>query len=413
MTEASKAAPATQEQPYPPPTLVPYPHQGYNGSPYPPPGAPGSFMPPFFAYPPPPDGTHPEGAPNGVPQAPYMISLPPGVVYAYPPHPQPPSYAPPAASSSTPSAASRPKRKQVKMACTNCAGACKRCDESRPCERCIKYGISDTCQDGQRKERKKGVKRGPYKRKPKGEGDAAYNGSQPPAAPAAAAAIHAVAQYPPPEGYYPIYYPPPGFIPTHPHEGQPGPDGSPPHPNGQPVLPYYLHPGAYPPFPPYPPMYHPPPGAQPAPSQPPPAQPSQTAGPNDPPQPQTVNPSDTAQKSDDSAPVSQGSTGVESSGSGKKRARTSKNGDASRKKARTSLTNVDPALRTEKEKEDEAAAQAAADVVLAAAAASAANAIAAAGLATANTSPMAIDSPGGHAAGTDGSSADGEHDKSD
>ena len=51
--------------------------------------------------------------------------------------------------------------------CTNCAVACKRCDEARPCERCIKYGLANQCQDGVRKERKKGVKRGPYKRKAK------------------------------------------------------------------------------------------------------------------------------------------------------------------------------------------------------------------------------------------------------
>ncbi len=49
--------------------------------------------------------------------------------------------------------------------CTNCASACKRCDEARPCERCVKYGLAETCIDGVRKERKKGIKRGPYKRK--------------------------------------------------------------------------------------------------------------------------------------------------------------------------------------------------------------------------------------------------------
>lgn len=59
--------------------------------------------------------------------------------------------------------------------CTNCAGACKRCDDSRPCERCVKYGIADTCVDGTRKERKKGIKRGPYKRKSKfGSNEAAF-----------------------------------------------------------------------------------------------------------------------------------------------------------------------------------------------------------------------------------------------
>ena len=53
--------------------------------------------------------------------------------------------------------------------CTNCASACKRCDVSRPCERCIKYGLSDTCRDGQRKERKKGFKRGPYNKRKRQE----------------------------------------------------------------------------------------------------------------------------------------------------------------------------------------------------------------------------------------------------
>ena len=53
------------------------------------------------------------------------------------------------------------------MACTNCAAACKRCDEDRPCARCQRYGISESCQDGQRKQRKKGVKRGSYKRRNK------------------------------------------------------------------------------------------------------------------------------------------------------------------------------------------------------------------------------------------------------
>ncbi|GAA5795605.1 hypothetical protein HPULCUR_000966 [Helicostylum pulchrum] len=42
--------------------------------------------------------------------------------------------------------------------------ACKKCDEGRPCQRCVKYNLTETCQDSVRKERKKGIKRGPYKR---------------------------------------------------------------------------------------------------------------------------------------------------------------------------------------------------------------------------------------------------------
>ncbi|EPQ29129.1 uncharacterized protein PFL1_03417 [Pseudozyma flocculosa PF-1] len=74
----------------------------------------------------------------------------------------------------------RPKRKQVKNACVNCQKACKKCDEGRPCGRCVKYGLTDTCQDSSRKERRRGVKRGPYKRR-------ATTGSQP--APTAATSM--------------------------------------------------------------------------------------------------------------------------------------------------------------------------------------------------------------------------------
>ncbi|KAI9021647.1 hypothetical protein CLU79DRAFT_719338 [Phycomyces nitens] len=52
-------------------------------------------------------------------------------------------------------AAQGAKRKQVKNACTNCQKACKKCDDSRPCPRCVKYGVADTCINSVRKERKK------------------------------------------------------------------------------------------------------------------------------------------------------------------------------------------------------------------------------------------------------------------
>ena len=64
-----------------------------------------------------------------------------------------------------PNGSTRPKRRQVKNACTNCQKACKKCDDARPCLRCVKYGIGDGCVNSQRKERKKGVKRGPYKKR--------------------------------------------------------------------------------------------------------------------------------------------------------------------------------------------------------------------------------------------------------
>ncbi|KAI9280222.1 hypothetical protein BC943DRAFT_331022 [Umbelopsis sp. AD052] len=76
------------------------------------------------------------------------------------------SQLPPQASSQPElNASGKPKRKQVKNACVNCQKACKKCDDGRPCQRCVKYGLTETCIDSVRKERKKGVKRGPYKRR--------------------------------------------------------------------------------------------------------------------------------------------------------------------------------------------------------------------------------------------------------
>lgn len=337
MVEQAKTTPPTQEHPYPP--VAPYAHQPYNGAGYPPPGPPG-YPPPFFPYPPPPDGSHGETGHNGAPPAPYvMFGPPPGMMYAYPPPQQGQPY-PPQPTSSAPSVTSRAKRKQVKMACTNCAAACKRCDENRPCDRCQKYSISDTCVDGQRKERKKGVKRGPYKRKNKGDSDGSSPypgewpaGSHPPTAATTAAALHAVTSYAhPPEGYYPVFYPPGGaFMPQPPHDGQPNPDGSPPHAAQPPMMPYYLHPAAYPPFHPYPPMYPPPPpGAQQHPIHQQPAPPPEQQQP-----PQTINPTEAGKKPDDLP-----NNGVTSGGEGaptqtRKRPRASKTGEPRAKKSKT------------------------------------------------------------------------------
>ena len=70
-----------------------------------------------------------------------------------------------ASSAMLPLPAARVKRRQVKNACTNCQKACKKCDDARPCLRCVKYGMQEACVSSQRKERKKGVKRGPYKKR--------------------------------------------------------------------------------------------------------------------------------------------------------------------------------------------------------------------------------------------------------
>ncbi|KAI7899253.1 uncharacterized protein BX663DRAFT_489367 [Cokeromyces recurvatus] len=98
---------------------------------------------------------------NGAP----MMNQPP---HGLPPmqHPGIPDQVPPPPQQQPPQQQA-PKRKQVKNACTNCQKACKKCDDARPCPRCIKYGIADTCVNSVRKERKKGIKRGPYKRRQK------------------------------------------------------------------------------------------------------------------------------------------------------------------------------------------------------------------------------------------------------
>jgi neural Wiskott-Aldrich syndrome protein len=129
-----------------------------------------------------------------------------------------------------------------------------------------------------------------------------------------------------------------------PHDGQPGPDGSPPHANGQPMMPYYIHPGGYPPFPHYPPMY-PSQGVTSSsgtPLQPPPAQ-GQAE------HPQTINPADAARKPDDpSLPTAEqnGTAAAVAASVNKKRSKTTKNGEPKAKKVKV-------AARLEKDKDEE------------------------------------------------------------
>ncbi|KAG8924132.1 hypothetical protein FRC03_008554 [Tulasnella sp. 419] len=140
------------------------------------------------------------------------------------------------------------KRRQVKNACTNCQKACKKCDEERPCSRCVKYGIDKDCVDSQRKERKKGIKRGPYKKRdPKAQQEAeeAAAGLLTPESAAfqAMAAAGGVAIYPygpngapimaqgikGPDGTYtypPQYYIPPPNLGQHPDASGSGEAGS-------------------------------------------------------------------------------------------------------------------------------------------------------------------------------------------
>ncbi|KAF9792324.1 hypothetical protein BJ322DRAFT_1102840 [Thelephora terrestris] len=155
-----------------------------------------------------------------------------------------------------PTPPTRSKRRQVKNACTNCQKACKKCDDARPCLRCVKYGIAEECVDSHRKERKKGIKRGPYKKR---DGkpfslDPPYDGSTQPsiqmatAIPGASSAIPFISPvgfspnlfgpYPKP-GDPAIYYPP--FYLAAPISAH----GLPPHQNGD-GEPGYHHPHFYP-----------------------------------------------------------------------------------------------------------------------------------------------------------------------
>lgn len=52
---------------------------------------------------------------------------------------------------SAPPVAAMTKRKQVRQACGNCQRACKKCDEVRPCQRCVKLGCQSSCSDTLRK----------------------------------------------------------------------------------------------------------------------------------------------------------------------------------------------------------------------------------------------------------------------
>lgn len=45
------------------------------------------------------------------------------------------------------------KRKQVKKACQHCRRSHTSCEDKRPCKRCIKLGLEDTCVDAVTKKR--------------------------------------------------------------------------------------------------------------------------------------------------------------------------------------------------------------------------------------------------------------------
>ncbi|KAI0374068.1 hypothetical protein BV20DRAFT_962030 [Pilatotrama ljubarskyi] len=47
-----------------------------------------------------------------------------------------------------------PKKKKASRACFHCQKAHLTCDDSRPCQRCIKRGMADNCTEGHRKKAK-------------------------------------------------------------------------------------------------------------------------------------------------------------------------------------------------------------------------------------------------------------------
>lgn len=58
---------------------------------------------------------------------------------------------------SDPMSPTKPKRKQVGRACSNCRHSKTACDESRPCSRCVARGMGATCVDAPKKKRTKKV----------------------------------------------------------------------------------------------------------------------------------------------------------------------------------------------------------------------------------------------------------------
>lgn len=172
------------------------------------------------------------------------------------------------------------------------------------------------------------------------KGEWAAGSQSPPSNATTAAALQAVAhQYAPPEGgYFQVYYPPPGAY-MHPHDGQPTPDGSPA--NGQPpMMPYFIHPGGYPPFPHYQQMFPPQAG---------PPQPQQPAA-----QLQTMDPTAANKKAEEPVAEDASATPQEvpalAPAPNKKRARGSKTGEPKPKKAKIN------GARIAKDKEDQRAA---------------------------------------------------------
>ncbi|KAF8521733.1 hypothetical protein BU17DRAFT_87617 [Hysterangium stoloniferum] len=177
-----------------------------------------------------------------------------------------------------PGGSTAPKRKQVKVACTNCAASSKACDVSRPCQRCIKYGLTSSCQDVVHKKRRKTNFRRPFSVQIRQEELEAHhqpaparpNGQMMPFTSAPSYSGGQIVPMPlrPPEGYYVALFPipptywaglqvAPQFVGSNVHSEGPIPDAY-HRPHGQPIFaphgqfiypqmppglyPYFVHP---------------------------------------------------------------------------------------------------------------------------------------------------------------------------
>ncbi|KAI0703392.1 hypothetical protein C8T65DRAFT_655075 [Cerioporus squamosus] len=104
-----------------------------------------------------------------------------------------------------------PKKKKANRACFHCQKAHLTCDDSRPCQRCIKRGMADNCTEGHRKKAKYLLDEeelDALKRSKSGEGSSksVEPASQPPAPPPPEPAP-GQQQYISPDAMYPVYNP--------------------------------------------------------------------------------------------------------------------------------------------------------------------------------------------------------------
>ncbi|KAF7330479.1 Zn(2)-C6 fungal-type domain-containing protein [Mycena venus] len=121
------------------------------------------------------------------------------------------------------------KRTQVKIACTNCQKSCKKCDQARPCLRCVKYKFEE-CRDAERKGRKKGLKRGPYKKRDRKDAESGdpsreieLDISSPPSSPSPPTTSRGTIQMGYTPGYYAQFLPHPAHEPGDPFHLAPVP----------------------------------------------------------------------------------------------------------------------------------------------------------------------------------------------